>query len=108
MPTHYMTTFKEPHYTGFFESNSKLFGPVSADIHGRYVAYQAQEMKNPLKATLETAEQKRSRQRYIEGLKTINVLDDLDNQEREKERRRWQEREWQEREQERRERERGN
>ena len=39
MPTYYMMTFEEAHYTRFFESGSHIFGPFLADIHCRFVAF---------------------------------------------------------------------
>ena len=59
LPSHYMVTWEEAFYTGFFEYQSNIFGPLVQDYGLRYVAYQAMEMKNPLHDTLESAEKER-------------------------------------------------
>lgn len=41
------------------------------------MVFQALKLKNPLKATLETVEQRIKCQRYINGLKAINALEDI-------------------------------
>ena len=47
-----MVTWEEAFYTGFFEYQSSIFGPLVKDYGLCYVAYQAMEMKNPLHNTL--------------------------------------------------------
>ena len=48
LPAQYMTTWEEAFYTGFFEYQSHIFGPMLHDLGARYVAYQEMEMQNPL------------------------------------------------------------
>lgn len=72
-------TFKEAHYTEFFENKNRVFKPFMAHVHSRYFEFQAMEMKIPLWATLEPAEQKMKQQRYIDGIKAINALEEIDS-----------------------------
>jgi hypothetical protein len=49
-------TFKEAHYTEFFENKNRVFKPFMAHVHSRYFEFQAMEMKIPPWETLEPAE----------------------------------------------------
>ena len=50
MPSHFMLTFKEAFYTGFFEqqSLSRIFSPIITEYKARYVAFQAAADANPI------------------------------------------------------------
>ena len=80
LPSHYMVTWEEAFYTSFFEYQSSIFGPLVEDYGTRYVAYQAMELKNPLHATLKSAEKERKIRQWQAGLKAINEREELDYQ----------------------------
>ena len=69
---HYLQTFEDAFYTGFFEYQSHIFDPLVHDLGARLVAFQAMELKYPLRDTLEDARRERDYQRYVEALKYIN------------------------------------
>ncbi len=68
LPTHYLVTWEEAFYTGFFEYQSNIFGPLVQDLGARYVAYQTMEMQNPLEDILESRERHERMERWEEGL----------------------------------------
>lgn len=73
-----MQTFEDAFYTGFFEYQSQIFGPLCTDLAARLVAYQAMELQNPLRDTLEDARKERNYQRYRKGLERINLIEARD------------------------------
>ena len=75
MPSHHMQTFEDAFYTGFFEYQTRVFGPLVHDLGARLVAYQAMELQNPLHDILEDAQRERDYQRYQRGLAYINRLE---------------------------------
>ena len=80
LSSHYMVTWEEAFYTGFFEYQSSIFGPLVKDYGTSYVAYQAMEMKNPLHDTLESAEKEQKIRQWQAGLKAIIEQEELDYQ----------------------------
>ena len=45
---HYLQKFEDAFYTGFFEYQTQIFGPLVKDLGARLIAYQAMEHKFPL------------------------------------------------------------
>ena len=78
LPSHYMVTWEEEFYTGFFEYQSSIFGPLVKDYGARFIAYQAMEMKNPLHHFLESEEKERKYRQWKEGLKAILAQEEID------------------------------
>ena len=52
LPAHFMVTFEEAFYTGFFEVQSSLFSTINSDLRCRYVAFTRMEKEMPLKDVL--------------------------------------------------------
>lgn len=69
---HYLQTFEDAFYTGFFEYQSHIFGLLIHDLGARLVAFQAMELKYPLKDMIEDARRERDYQRHVEALKYVN------------------------------------
>ena len=48
LPSHFLLTFEECFYTGFFEhaQPSRIFSPITTDYPARYIAFAAAEDKN--------------------------------------------------------------
>ena len=69
---HYLQTFEDAFYTGFFEYQTKIFGPLVQDLGARLIAYQAMERKFPLRDVIEDARRERDYQRYLKALDYIN------------------------------------
>ena len=59
---HYLQTFEDPFYTGFFEYQTQIFGPLVKDLGARLIAYQAKECKFPLRDIIEDARRERDYQ----------------------------------------------
>ena len=59
LPAHFMVTFKEAFYTGFFEVQSNLFSTINNDLRSRYVTFMRMEKELPLKDVLVDAESER-------------------------------------------------
>ena len=78
LPSHYMLTWEECFYTGFFEYQSHLFGPHVSDLGARFVAYQQMEMQNPLEYILESRERQQRQMRWEHGLKQLQLQQKLD------------------------------
>ena len=55
LPAHFMVTFEEAFYTGFFEVQSNLFSMLNQDLRSRYVAFMQMEKEMPLKDVLADA-----------------------------------------------------
>ena len=73
LPSHYLQTFENAFYTGFFEYQSHIFGPLASDIGSRrLIAYQAMECKFPLRDMIEDARRERDYQRHLRALDYIN------------------------------------
>ena len=68
MASHFMQTFEDAFYTGYFEYQSKIFGPLVEDMGARLVVCQAMELQNPLRDILEDTRQERDYQRYIRAI----------------------------------------
>ena len=56
LPAHFMVTFEEAFYTGFFEVQSNIFSTTKADLQSRYVAFMRMEKEMPLQDVLADAE----------------------------------------------------
>ena len=69
---HYLQTFEDAFYTGFFEYQTKIFGPLVHDLGARLIAYQAMERKHPLRDVIEDARRERDYQRYLKAMDYIN------------------------------------
>ena len=48
LPSHYMQTFEEAFYTGYFEMDCHLFMPICKDLRARFVGYTIFESETPL------------------------------------------------------------
>ena len=70
--SHYLQTFEDAFYTGFFEYQSHIFGPLVHDLGARLVAYQAMELKFPLRDMIEDARRERNHKRNLKALEYIN------------------------------------
>ena len=68
LPTHFMVTFKEAFYIGFFEVQSTLFSTINNNRRNRYVAFMRMEKEMPLKDVLADAELERRIRRFRQGL----------------------------------------
>ena len=75
MPGHYLHIFEDAFYTGFFEYQTKVFSPLVQDLGARLVAFQAMELKNPLRDILEETRLERDYQRYKRGLERIHQVE---------------------------------
>ena len=80
LPAHYMLTWEESFYTGFFEYQSHIFGPLVSDLGARFVAYQQMEMQNPLEDILESRERQKRQMRWEHGLQQLQLQQKLDEQ----------------------------
>ena len=69
---HYLQTFEDAFYTGFFEYQTQIFGPLVKDLGVRLIAYQAMECKFPLRDIIEDARRERDYQRYLKALDYVN------------------------------------
>ena len=69
---HYLQTFEDAFYIGFFEYQTQIFGPLVRDLGTRLIAYQAMERRFPLRDVIEDARRERDYQRYIKALDYIN------------------------------------
>ncbi len=56
MPSHFLLTFEEAFYTGFFEhaKDSLIFSPIITNYEARYIAFAKAEDKNPYNLQLES------------------------------------------------------
>ena len=68
LPSHFMTTFEEAFLTGYFESQSQIFGPNPTKLQTRYVAYQRQEYATPLPQVIDDLETRQRLRQYQEAL----------------------------------------
>ena len=48
LPSHWLVTFEEAFYTGFFKVESKIFSLMNQDPQSRYVAFMQMEVNRPL------------------------------------------------------------
>ena len=48
LPSHYLTTFEEAFFIGYFESQTHIFGPIPERAQLQYLAYQFQDLATPL------------------------------------------------------------
>ena len=55
---HWMVTFEEAFYTGFFEVETKIFSLMNQDPQSRYIAFRTMEVDRPLTYVLAKAELK--------------------------------------------------
>lgn len=69
---HYLQTFKDAFYTGFFEYQTQIFGPLVQELGARLIAYQAMECKFPLRDIIEEVRRERDYQRYLKALDYVN------------------------------------
>ena len=65
-------TFEDAFYTGFFEYQTQIFGPLVKDLGARLIAYQAMERKFPLRDIIEDSRRERDYQRYLKALDYVN------------------------------------
>ena len=68
LPSHFMVTFEEAFYMGFFEVQSNIFSLINKDLQSKYVAFMCMEIKTPLKDVLVDAELEQCIRRYRQGL----------------------------------------
>ena len=68
LPAHFMVTFEEAFYTGFFEVQSSLFSTINSDLRSRYIAYMRMEKEMPLKGVMADAKLERCIRRFQQGL----------------------------------------
>ena len=73
LPSHFLLTFEECFYTGFFEhaQPSRIFSPLVTDHAARYIAFSAAEDKNPHALQLMSYEQQLRLRQWEAGLKKI-------------------------------------
>ena len=58
LPAHWLVTFEEAFYTGFFEIKTKIFSPINQEPRSRYVAFMRMEVERPLWDVIEETEHK--------------------------------------------------
>lgn len=75
MPGHFLNTFEDAFYTGFFEYQTKIFSPLVEDLGARLVAFQAMDLKNPIRDILEETKRERDYQRYKKVVEYINRME---------------------------------
>ena len=68
LPSHFMVTFEEAFYTGFFEVQSNIFSLIHKDLRSRFVAFMRMQIEMPLKDVLADAELEQRIRRYRSGL----------------------------------------
>lgn len=56
LPSHYLVTFEEAFYTGFFEVQSDIFSLLNRNLRSRFVAFMHMEIEMPLKDVLADVE----------------------------------------------------
>ena len=80
LPSHFLLTFEEAFYTGFFEQErpSQIFNTLITDYLARYTAFSAAEDKNPHALQLFNFEQQQNRRRWEAGLRKINQDEERD------------------------------
>lgn len=70
LPAHYLVTFEEAFYTGFFEIETKIFSMINQEPKSRYVAFMRMEVERPLHDVYAEAEQQDRIQRMEAALRT--------------------------------------
>ena len=68
LPAHYMVTFKEAFYTGFFEVETTLFSLTNDNPLGRYIAFRTMEVDHPLEDVAAEAERRNNLALFCRGL----------------------------------------
>lgn len=68
LPAHFLVTFEEAFYTGFFEIQTNIFSPINQDLRSRFVAFQQVELKMPLRDVLRDSEQRQRIQKFQRAL----------------------------------------
>ena len=68
LPAHWMVTFEECFYTGFFEIDSQIFSMINKDPRSRYVAYMTMEKEHPVRDVLAEVELQQRMQRFRAAL----------------------------------------
>lgn len=69
LPAHFLVTFEEAFYTGFFEVQSNLFSLINQDLSSRFVAFLRMEVEMPMRdviADLETSQRIRRIQHALD------------------------------------------
>ena len=56
LPAHWLVTFKEAIYTGFFKIETKIFSPINQEPQTRYVSFMRMEVERPLRDVIKEAE----------------------------------------------------
>ena len=68
LPAHWLVTFEEAFYTGFFEVESQIFSLMNQDPRSRYVAFMRMEVEHPLRDVAAEAEMQQRIQRFKRAL----------------------------------------
>ena len=68
LPSHYMVTFEEAFYTGFFEVETSLFSLTNDNPLSRYIAFRTMEVEHPLEDVAAEAECRNNLALFRRGL----------------------------------------
>ena len=68
LPAHYMVTFEEAFYMGFFEVETSLFSLTNDNPLSRYIAFRTMEVDHPLEDVAAKAERKARLATFRRGL----------------------------------------
>ena len=82
LPSHFLLTFEECFYTGFFEQPqpSRTFSPLITNYAARYVAFSAAKDKNPHSLQLISFEQQLRLRQWEAGLRKIQEDECIDQE----------------------------
>lgn len=72
LPSHFLVTFEEAFYTGFFEIMSNIFSPMNKDPRSRFIAFMQAELESPLKNVMQTIEVKQRIEKFQRALQHIS------------------------------------
>ena len=68
LPSHFLLSFEETFYTGFFEVETNLFSLLNQDLSSRFVAFMRMEIEIPLKEVLADMEEQQRLKRFRNAL----------------------------------------
>lgn len=68
LPSHFLVTFEETFYTGFFEIETKVFSPLNQDPRSRFVAFLKMELEMPVGDVIRDNETRQRIQRFQRAL----------------------------------------
>ena len=68
LPSHFLLSFEEAFYTGFFEVETHLFSLLNQDLSSRFVAFMRMEIEMPLKEVLADMEEQQRLKRFRHAL----------------------------------------